>query len=311
MLDAALKRAAKELGLKLNRELAYGLAQGYAVSLCRGEKTYDLFVDARLGDLDEETAAALKAELAEACTAAGTDSFAFNKTGICASWPAKKANAESAAALLRTVTEKLAEKNVVGVGCCSNCGAPLSAEDAKLVKIGTHVHLCDSGCAHRLTAAFGSPSHTRKNVGAGIFGALIAAVVAVVPYAALSHFGFYAAPAAFLVPILVSLGYRAFSGKPCAAKGIVVTLFSLLSLAVTAALLLCYGVYDSWVSQGYVFVRSDLFAAVLQALKSGALVKTLGAQNLAYCGVFLLLGLVFTLPQAVRRPVPYGATLPL
>ena len=90
MLDAGLKRAAKELELKTTRELVYGPVQGYAVSLCRSNKTYNLFVDARLSDLANENAAALKAALLETCTAHSAEDFAFTKTGLRASWPAKK-----------------------------------------------------------------------------------------------------------------------------------------------------------------------------------------------------------------------------
>ncbi len=309
MLPQKLRKAARDLGMKYKYGLCYGRVDGYVVSLAPAAGKPELFIDARAATLNAEKAAALRAGLTALGDTYGAKDVSLAKTGVSVLLSHDKAHCADFTEFLYQLINQLKIAGVAGADRCSNCGKEIAA--GCIVKAGAHAHACGGECVDKIVGVKRKiKDKTKKRVFSGFWGALFGGVVGLAPWMWLNYAGYYALPALFLVPLAASLGYRIFGGRPCAAKAAVVSLLSLLLYAAGGFLMLCYSVYADWWNSGYTFSRAEVVDAALAALKAPseamlAFFKT----NVAVGAIFLLIGLVFVVPGALKSGAPYTAVL--
>ncbi len=293
----------KELELSRDRDIVYGKCGDYIVTFNENEWEVELFVDARLGSVETERIEALKQFVQRSAAGYKLQSFSVTSTG--ASVVVLKKNADS---LLEFSTLLLSEMKTLGIPgdtVCSNCGRRIGTH--RLVRIANHAHSCDPECVERLleNAANQKPARTRhKGSFVGFIGALFGVILAAAGYVYLGLNGWFCAGVAVLMPAFASAGYALFGGKPSVSKGMAVILLPLLFFAAAAFFVLLYSVYHDWIALGYVFSLRELFDCVAQSLLLPALKEEFLIKQLAEGGIFLLIGYIFSLPQAFSKKQP-------
>ncbi|MEG0912946.1 MAG: hypothetical protein RSA97_03785 [Oscillospiraceae bacterium] len=293
----------KELELTRSDDIVYGKYDDYIVTFTENEKEVELFVDTRLGSVDSDTIAELKKFVQASSVGYKLISFSMSATG--ASVVVNKKNASSLLEFCFLFISQLKTLGIPGDNVCSNCGRQIT--HSSLVRIANHAHSCDPECVQKLIAGSAGKQRKRtvqKGSFLGFIGALLGVILAVSGYVYLGMNSYFCAAAAMLFPIFASVGYTLFGGKPCAAKGITVIMLPILFFAAAAFGILCYSVYAQWISLGYVFSVSELTVQVAKSIATPKLIQEFVYEQVLIGGIFILIGYIFSLPQAFAKKQP-------
>ena len=290
----------KELELSRDGDIVYGRCGDYIVTFSEQNREVELFVDARLGRVDSGAIDELKAFVQ--ASAAGYKLVSFSMTSTGASVVVAKKNASLLLEFSALLISQLKTLGIPGAGICSNCGQPMGSYN--IVRIANHAHACDSECASRLLAGASrqQPVYVRQQGSfLGFMGALLFVLLSAAAYAYLALNSYFCAWVAVIMPIAASLGYALFGGKPCAGKGTSVLLLPLLFFSGAAFFVLLYSVYLHWIDLGYVFSLRELISLVSKNLTAPVLKSEYLYKQVAEGFVFLLIGYIFSLPQAFSK----------
>jgi hypothetical protein len=145
--------------------------------------------------------------------------------------------------------------NIPGAETCSNCHKPIT--DISIIWQNGMMHTCDKECAAIICKTEDERVKRGKHKEpvrffAGTTGSFLAAVLAIVPFIAVAYLDIFYLWLGVITAFLVRAGYSIFGGRPCAGKGIIITLFTVLSVAVSMFLSYCVGVYNGFLNDGYV-----------------------------------------------------------
>lgn len=305
-----LRHLKKELELSESVGILYGTIEHYLVTFSLKPKSVELFIDAKIDPADTVAVDQLRTFIQSNATGYHVTASSLSNTGISITLTEK--DQEVIIELLHLLINELKMLKINGANYCSNCGE-LIENESKMVKIGSHAHICDDQCADRIMTSDKAKAARVKVVKRGLPG-FLGALIFTAAAAALYYFlGIKALPcyyAAVLIPIAADLGFFLFGGKRGWAKLTSCTLLPLLFFFVAIWGLFIYSVHVQWTADGYVFTFAELITTALENLKaSPTLAEGFYSRQLLFGGICMAVGYVATLPTAYTRPAPYFSLL--
>ena len=268
MVGVALKKYAKAQGLKTDGGFAYGILQGYAVSLCDGADIKCLNIETKFPD-DEA-----KAQFEDAWHQAGNGADYRVQTMyiapeqiriVFADLPGTMGKIE---AFINWFLPFLRQYKASDATVCTACGGMLTG-DGKWVVVGDTVRYLHASCLESLnrqmqaegTAAEQAPQGSYLT---GFIGALIGALLGAVIWGFILKVGFVASIVGLVIGFFAEKGYTILKGK--LGKGKIVILIIAILIGVAAGTF--FGLYLSCVAELKKYVGanpSELFSNLLKS----------------------------------------------
>ena len=235
MVGSALKKYAKEKGLKVSNGVAYGLINGYMVTLYDGAGIKTLAIS---GAITEESSSMLENKfqdsdfrkqyrilkytiLPESLTVVFNDAIGTMKF---------------IKGFVDIMPSLLTQSGVLGDGLCTACGNRIEqGQTHNVVLVNGVAHRIHSGCAESVTmrAEVDRDNFNReeKKIGRGVIGALLGSMLGGVVWAVAYYAGWFIALIGVLIGFLSKKGYELLGGKVCKAKTVVILLATLFGAA--------------------------------------------------------------------------------
>lgn len=250
-----LKVFKKEMGFNSCDDTIFGLLDGYLVSITDSDGLCSLFIDIALEEpfvLDRERIRDILEENTRQYSILRAEVTAI---GIMVYFESSRSGFERLKEFSFFFTGQLKNLKIPGAETCSNCHKPIT--DISIIWQNGMMHTCDRECSdiicktERDKAKRGGNREPARFF-AGTTGSLIAAVLAVIPFVTVAYLDIFYLWLGVITALLVSSGYSIFGGRPSVGKGIVVTLFTFLSVVVSMFLSYSVGVYNGFLNGGYV-----------------------------------------------------------
>ena len=235
MVGSAIKKYAKEKGLKVANGVAYGVVDGYMITLTDGSGIKTLSVS---GAITDEIAACLEAKfqdkkflgqyrigqykiLRESVTIVFADTVGTMKKII---------------AFLEIFPAILSENGVLGDGFCTVCGNYIDAGfQSNVVLVNGVAHRVHTHCATAVNQRSEVENDIHKTedkkLGRGIIGALLGSLLGGVVWAVAYYMGWFIALIGVLIGFLSKKGYELLGGKVCKAKTAIILVTTLIGAA--------------------------------------------------------------------------------
>lgn len=309
-MPLSLKHLKKELDLIEGFGIYYAVFETYVVTFADKNKETDIFVDAKVDPSDTDAVNRLRTFIQNNANGYKITASSLSNTGV--SMTVSEKDQDVVLELFYLLINQLKILKIKGSDYCANCGELIDGR-RETVKIGNHAHSCDVECAERIMSsdkAKAAKTKVAKRGLPGFLGALLFTIIGTVPYFILGYNGFPCSYAAVLIPLMCGAGFFLFGGKRGWAKFLSCLLLPLFFYCLGAFALLGYSIYNVWWNLGYVFTISEIISAILNNLKDNDMLREgFVFRQLLFGGVFLLIGYVFTLPNAYSKPEPYFALL--
>lgn len=228
MVGPGLKKYAQEKGLKVSNGVAYGVINGYMVTLVDGADIKKVSFSCAVTDdaagrlrfaLDEKSfkkqyRIAQVEILRESVTVVFGDTIGTMK---------------KLSACMEVLPQKLKECGAIGDGFCTACGNNIDITEAhNIVLINGIAHRIHAGCAggvnQRAEIEEDIYKNEEKKLGRGILGALLGAAAGGIVWAVAYYLGWFFALIGVLIAFLAKKGYELLGGKVCKAKTVIVLL---------------------------------------------------------------------------------------
>lgn len=226
MVGTGLKKYAESKGFKVSNGVAYGVINGYMVTLRDGE-----------GIKTAAFSCAVTDEVAERLRNA-LDDKAFKKQyrigkvevfreSVIITFADTIGTMKKITACMEVLPSMLRANGAIGDGFCTCCGNNIEINDAyNIALINGIAHRVHAGCAGGLTQRAemekDAYKNEEKNLGKGILGALLGAVAGGIVWAIAYYFGWFFALIGVLIAFLAKKGYEMLGGKVCKAKTIII-----------------------------------------------------------------------------------------
>lgn len=296
----------KEFSLGESQGILYGDSQGFMITVGRSEHKIELFVDARLDGVDEESVDTIRELIKNGSADYKLSSYKMDAIGI--SVTARERDTERLIDFAYKLLDKMQELNIPGLSVCSNCGKPIESGCGTAVRIGSHAHYCDHDCFERLKQSDKEHKstvhrHVRGSF-AGFAGALTGCIAASVLYFILGLNDWFCAFVGVLFPIFTSLGYDMLGGQRSVAKAVTVVILPILSIALITFITLCAGVYRSWHTAGYVFTLQEVLNESIEYIISGGKKGAFVLNQLLPVLIFGAAGWLFAIPESLPKKLP-------
>ena len=295
MIGTGLKKYAEELGFECSNGVAYGVHNGYMLTLKEGSGYKSM--TAAVSFFDAQTKADIEALLADAqfrkdnriLGAVVTDAMIevrFNDT-IGTLKVMKNA--------VEIILTKLADAEIGGAACCNAChGRFEEGMPGEDVLIDGNVFCMHSGCIDSLDAGMKENAERIKSqgsVGGGIVGAFLGALVGAVPWALASYFGGFVALFGLVVGIASKKGYELLGGKETKLKPIAVLICSLLSVVIVEIVVYVMVIMASVAEVGVMYTVPEAFQVFMYLLAEDGEVASAVVIDLVMSWLFVILGI--------------------
>ena len=236
MIGKGLKNFAAANGLTVKNGVAYGIYRGVAITLNEGIgwkgisaavrfETEEQVVKVRrwLSNEDRQTTYRIRGySVSELSARPGSVTVAIVDN------PGTMKLMEE---FLNLFADMLREFNVKSVGICHSCGMP-DEGTCEILSGGTVFRLHDS-CTVRMEDEIKEEQEAKRASGSlalGTLGAILGAIVGVIPWVAVYCFGYMASALGLLIGISAKKGYELSRGRETKAKGIVILVCVLLAV---------------------------------------------------------------------------------
>lgn len=287
MVAKGLKDYAAEKGLKVAEGVAYGVINGYMVTLKEGYGIKEVSVSCAVTD---ETARKITEYLQskDAVKLYRVQNFKVMREGIVLEISDTVGTMKKIKALLEFLPNFLRTNGALADGFCTACGNAIEpGQPSRIVLINGMAHRVHEGCASGLMerANVEQVRHEveDKNLGKGILGAVLGALLGSIVWAVVYYIGYLSAIAGFAIGALAVKGYEKMGGKPCKEKMPVVLVLTILGVAfgqyisyVFMGFMEGFGVYGSLVYQFYLFSDSEFASAYIFDIVLGIFFAILG-----------------------------------
>lgn len=228
MVGPGLKKYAQEKGLKVSNGVAYGVINGYMVTLVDGPDIKKVSFSCAVTDdaagrlrfaLDEKSFKKqyriTNVEVLRECV-----TLVFGDT---------IGTMKKLSACMEVLPQKLKECGAIGDGFCTACGNNIEITEAQnIVLINGVAHRIHANCAGGVCQCAEIENDIYKNeekkLGRGILGALLGAAIGGIVWAIAYYLGWFFALIGVLIAFLAKKGYELLGGKVCKAKTVVVLL---------------------------------------------------------------------------------------
>lgn len=307
MVATGLKKFAAEAGLKVQNGLAFGVYHGYMMTLQEGGGWKSAAFAARVPV--NAARAELQAFLDDKATRKQyrIQKAEFTDNAVVITFVDNPGTLKRMLPFLELFCGMLAERQIPGAECCSECGLEFGTQEAATVELGGVVYPMHEQCAgavgRQLEQAY-EEAASEGSVASGLLGALIGGLLGAVVWAIAYYFGWFVAWIGFLIAIAASKGYDLLHGRQTKAKAVIVLIVTLLAVIVGqyAALVVVvmqeFAADPSLAGMGLTVLDGIIF--VLALIVSDAQVMSTFLLDLLLGLIFAALGVWSTVRQLFR-----------
>lgn len=301
MIGSGLRKLAKDNGMRIDRNIAYGNLRGYAASMCEGNGIKQLIITTKFPDPQKKTqwmnamnAQNLKKEfrvqkwqaLDDAIVIVFQNSLSVMKyIGKFFDWFFPLLDAAGA----------------TGANICTQCGGALDDGDCWKQLGGAAYHL-HGRCAERMMEAAAaelqqSQLEDNGSYGSGFVGALLGGVLGSVVWGLVMTLGYLASVVGLLIGFLAERGYRLLHGRNGKGKLVILIVVIILSVILGTFLGECGIVYRALQEEGLTPALSELPGFLALFIEIEPAVKREVLANLGLGLLFALLGTYYILKR--------------
>lgn len=303
MASAALRKLAKELQLKMDRDSCYGNLDGYCVTIREENNLRTANVSVSFSEEAQQADALGYFTSTELVKNWKMASAAYENNALSFRFAATIGTNKRLVEFLQALPAMLREFRVQGIGHCALC-AQQNLDDTSYVQINNIVHHAHRDCVQEaeLKVAEELAAHKEENKHSlrGAFGALLGGIVGSIPWVIVFYLGYFVGWLGFLIGLCAKKGYELLGGKPCKRKVAIVLIVTIVCVVLATFVGYCADLYIYAQSYGVSLPISDAIGWTFEAIVTDG--ETL-SWFLLNAGVGLLFGIigVASLMRDLRR----------
>lgn len=222
MVQKFIKNIAEENGLKLTKSVAYGVVNGYMVTVKGGYETSTITFS---GAITDECGSKLSGILSskEFIKEHRIMKHVVLRESVTAEFQNTIGTEKKMNGFIKALPDILKECGIIGDGFCTACGNTIEAgQESNVVLVNGIAHRVHAGCKASLDerADFEQAKHEteEKHLGKGVLGAFLGSIIGGIVWAVVYYIGYFASIVGLLIGFLATKGYEKLGGKVCKAK---------------------------------------------------------------------------------------------
>lgn len=216
MIGSALKKLAKENGMKVSNGVAYGSLRGYAATLSEGSGWKQIVLTTKFADPVLLNQLQEKINQRNITREFRVQKLTFAPNGVGIVFSDTIGTMKKIQAFLDWFIPMLPEHGAADVNTCTECGGQLTGGCWKLID-GVAFHMHES-CAEKVQRNIGEEEQARRQADTGsylkgLLGAVLGALLGAIVWAIVLNFGYVASIVGLLIGWLAEKGYNLLHGK--------------------------------------------------------------------------------------------------
>lgn len=255
MIQKFIKNIANENGLKLTKSVAYGVVNGYMVTVKGGYETSTItFSGAFTDDCANKISAILSNK--EFVKEHHVMKFRVLRESVTAEFQNTFNTEKKMKGFVKAFPDIMRENGVIGDGFCTACGNTIEAgQESNVVLINGIAHRVHAGCTSSLNerADVEQSKHEteEKHLGKGVFGAFLGAILGGIVWAVAYYMGWFFSIIGALIGFLATKGYEKLGGKVCKSKVAVILLATVFGAIFGQVMGDFASIYVTYIPEGY------------------------------------------------------------
>lgn len=218
MIGSGLKKFAKESNLQISSGVAYGVMQGYGVTLQEGSGYKQMAIATRFADMEQQREFEQKVAQVNITSQYRVQQFAVAPAYINVVFTDTMGTMKKIREFADWILPLLRQCGASTADFCNECGAPIQSDGVWMLRDGmvaSHVH---KACCQKVqNQIYGENMERREadqgSYGYGIVGAVIGALLGGVVWALVLSAGWMSALIGLLIGFLANTGYNLMKGK--------------------------------------------------------------------------------------------------
>ena len=224
MIGSALKKLAKENGMKVSNGVAYGALRGYAVTLQEGSGYKRMDISTRFSDVSQQEQMKNAVNAVDLKRTYRVQTMEIGQRFITVVFSDTMGTIKKVNAFIEWFFPLLDRFNAARANTCAECGGGLTA--GNWLMIGGIAHHMHPSCAQKVKEELATEQETQRSerkgsYATGLLGALLGALVGAVVWAAVLYAGYVASLVGLLIGFLAKLGYNLLRGKQGKGKTVI------------------------------------------------------------------------------------------
>ncbi len=218
MVGSGLKKFAKEFNMEVNSGVAYGVMQGFAVTLQEGSGYKQMAIATRFANMDQQRDFEQKVAQVNITSQYRVQQFAVAPAYINVVFTDTMGTMKKIRAFVDWIFPLLNQSGASTADFCNECGAPIQNDGVWMLRDGMVAARVHEVCAKRIQDQIYGENMERKEAdqgsyGYGIVGAVIGALLGGVVWALVLSAGWMSALIGLLIGFLANTGYNLMKGK--------------------------------------------------------------------------------------------------
>lgn len=223
MIGSGLKKFAKESNLQISSGVAYGVMQGYGVTLQEGSGYKQMTIATRFADMEQQREFEQKVAQVNITSQYRVQQFAVAPAYINVVFTDTMGTMKKIREFADWILPLLRQCGASTADFCNECGTPIQSDGVWMLRDGvvaSHVH---KACCQKVQdQIYGEKmQHQEEDQGSygyGIVGAVIGALIGSLVWAIVLMAGYVAGIVGLLIGFLANKGYNLMKGKQGKAK---------------------------------------------------------------------------------------------
>ncbi len=303
MISKKMKQFATENGLKVTDDIAYGVKDGYMLTISEADDMRSLSIS---GAITDEAAARLEEKIKNRQFAKtyASNIYEIQRESLTINYAKALVVPKGFKQLFTDITAIARECGVIGDGFCTACGNYINAdEEYNIALINGVVHRIHSACAgavnERSVMENDIYKNEKKNLASGTVGAIVGAMVGGVLWAVAYYFGWFIALIGAVIGFCSKKGYELLGGKSCKAKMVILVIATVFGAAFGQVLGDFVGLAVSGAEYGYTLLDVPMLYIYILGEDAEVLKTTLS--NFAQGTLFAILGVIIIVQKTNRE----------
>jgi len=265
MIGGYYKKTAESMGLKSHKNhSAYGVYEGYLMSMFEGMGTKSLFVNFALNtDQDYEKRQRVYEFIQERQKDYKIRNFTLQGTGVDIAFNDQFGTPKRVLEFAQAFTAFLRETGVPGADHCSICGEPIRFGNPRVLRTNLYYYALDEEHTSSFMgvqeqqALQRKEEDSKKSVWLGLLGGILGMVVGMIPWIIVSYIGFFAAVCGLVMGFCISKGYDWLGGRQGRAKVVLVVALTLLGTFLAEFVTQSIFIMEALTAEGFQFSLSQ------------------------------------------------------
>ena len=231
MVGSGLKKWALSMNMRVEKGIAFGVVQGYLVSMWEGAGTKSIFINGYMGQ--ESYRQALESFLSPMAGQYRIKTYRIEPSGLYLEFGDTVGTMKKIESIFTLVLSKMTELQIPDAGFCSVCGEAIVGS-AVAIRLGNKVLKMNQNCYDAIRAELTQQAQDQEakplNIGRGTLGAILGALVGSIPWMVAFYFGWFVGWFGFVIALCARKGYEILGGRTSKAKVVIVIVCSFIGL---------------------------------------------------------------------------------